>query len=92
MNPDSLRDPLDRRTFVERCARYAFGLGCETSYAGEIVYSEGIDLKADAHVAKIGVACRICERANCHQRAVPPIDREIRVPTDRRKVVPFDLS
>lgn len=26
MNPDSLRDPLDRRTFVERCARYAFGL------------------------------------------------------------------
>ncbi len=26
MNPDFLRDPLDRRTFVERCARYAFGL------------------------------------------------------------------
>ncbi|MCZ8316127.1 short-chain fatty acyl-CoA regulator family protein [Phreatobacter sp.] len=72
--------------------RYAFGLGCEISYAGEIVYSEGIDLKADAHVAKIGVSCRICERANCHQRAVPPIDREIRVPGDRRKVVPFDLS
>ncbi len=26
MNPNSLRDPQDRRTFVERCARYAFGL------------------------------------------------------------------
>lgn len=26
MNPNSLRDPLDRRTFVERCARYALGL------------------------------------------------------------------
>ncbi len=26
MNPTSLRDPHDRRTFVERCARYAFGL------------------------------------------------------------------
>lgn len=26
MSPNSLRDPLDRRTFVERCARYAFGL------------------------------------------------------------------
>ncbi|MFN3854191.1 MAG: short-chain fatty acyl-CoA regulator family protein [Phreatobacter sp.] len=72
--------------------RYAFGLGCEISYAGDIVYSEGIDLKAEANVAKIGVSCRICERANCHQRAVPPIDREIRVPSDRRKVVPFDLS
>lgn len=26
MNFDSLRDPQDRRSFVERCARYAFGL------------------------------------------------------------------
>ncbi len=26
MNIHSLRDPLDRRTFVERCARFAFGL------------------------------------------------------------------
>ena len=26
MNFDSLRDPQDRRTFVERCARYAFAL------------------------------------------------------------------
>ncbi|QCK85310.1 ImmA/IrrE family metallo-endopeptidase [Phreatobacter aquaticus] len=72
--------------------RYAFGLGCEISYAGDIVYSEGLDLKAEANVAKIGVSCRICERTTCHQRAVPPIDREIRVPSDRRKVVPFDLS
>lgn len=71
--------------------RYAFGIGCEISYADEIVYSEGIDLKADANVARIGVSCRICERNNCHQRAVPPVGREIRVPSDRRKVVPFDL-
>ena len=72
--------------------RYAFGIGCEISYADEIVYSEGIDLKADANVARIGVSCRICERNNFHQRAVPPVGREIRVPSDRRKVVPFDLS
>jgi hypothetical protein len=26
MNHDFLRDPIERRTFVERCARYAFGL------------------------------------------------------------------
>jgi len=26
MNTDSLRDPVERRTFIERCARYAFGL------------------------------------------------------------------
>jgi len=26
MSPDQLRNPIDRRIFVERCARYAFGL------------------------------------------------------------------
>ena len=26
MSPDHLRDPIERRTFMERCARYAFGL------------------------------------------------------------------
>ncbi|MFX6149069.1 short-chain fatty acyl-CoA regulator family protein [Acinetobacter baumannii] len=34
----------------------------------------------------------MCERTACHQRAVPPVDREIRVPSDSRKVVPFDLG
>lgn len=71
--------------------RYALGLGCELSYAGDLVFADGLDLKAEANVARIGVSCRICERANCHQRAVPPIDRDIRVPNDRRGVVPFDL-
>lgn len=34
MNPDSLRDPIERRTFVERCARYAFGLTVLPIFAG----------------------------------------------------------
>src|SRR5437660_361249 len=34
MTLDSLRDPLDRRTFVERCAHYAFGLTVLPALAG----------------------------------------------------------
>ncbi len=34
MNSDSLRDPIARRTFVERCARYAFGLSIRPGFVG----------------------------------------------------------
>ena len=35
MNFDSLRDPLDRRTFVQRCAHLAFGLSVLPAFAAE---------------------------------------------------------
>ncbi len=71
--------------------RYAIGLGCEVSYASDIVYSEGLDLRSDANVTRFGVSCRICERNDCQNRAAPPIDRDIRVPQQSRSVVPFEL-
>ena len=40
MNPDSLRDPQDRRTFVERCARYAFGLSVLPLFGGRAFAAE----------------------------------------------------
>ena len=40
MNIDCLRDPLDRRTFVERCARYAFGLTVLPALAGRALAAE----------------------------------------------------
>jgi len=36
MTPDSLRDPIERRLFVERCARYAFGLTVLPMLAGNV--------------------------------------------------------
>ena len=49
MNIDSLRNPLDRRTFVERCAHYAFGLTVLPALAGRT-------LGADIPVATIAEA------------------------------------
>ena len=48
MTPDSLRDPHDRRTFVERCARYAFGLSVLPFFGGR---SFAADVIAEATAA-----------------------------------------
>jgi predicted transcriptional regulator/DNA-binding XRE family transcriptional regulator len=70
---------------------FALGIGCEISYAQDVVYADGIDIKT-APVTKIGVSCRICERGDCPQRAAPPIDRPLIVDPDRRDFIPFRFS
>jgi predicted transcriptional regulator len=70
--------------------RYALGLGCEVQYADAVVYADS--LKLTGPVSPIGVSCRICERDRCAQRAFPPVDRRITVPSLERRVVPFSLA
>lgn len=52
--------------------RYAIGLGYEILHAEHLVYADDLDLKTEAAYEPIGISCRICERRDCHQRAVPP--------------------
>jgi len=70
---------------------FALGIGCELSYAQNVVYADGIDIKT-APVTKIGVSCRICERMDCPQRAAPPIDRPLVIDPDKREFVPYRFS
>ncbi|WP_395539431.1 short-chain fatty acyl-CoA regulator family protein [Neotabrizicola sp. sgz301269] len=70
--------------------RYAIGLGCEVQHAGELVYSDGLDLKG--RFEPIGISCRICERPNCHQRSVPPLERRLQVNPDRRDTLPYEIA
>ncbi|MEO0650114.1 MAG: short-chain fatty acyl-CoA regulator family protein [Planctomycetota bacterium] len=65
-------------------SRLAIGLGCETRYAKELVYSEGIDLEHEEAIVPVGVACRLCERLDCRQRAFPPVHHRIKIDEDRR--------
>ena len=37
----------------------------------------------------IGVSCRICERADCQQRAFPPIGSHLTVNEHHRSFVPY---
>jgi predicted transcriptional regulator/transcriptional regulator with XRE-family HTH domain len=68
---------------------FAVGLGCELRHAGRLVYSDGLDLSADAGAIPIGPGCRVCERTNCPQRAVPPAGRTIVVDEQRARFVPY---
>lgn len=72
--------------------RYAIALGCEVAYAGDFVYADGLDLTNRAAFDPIGISCRICERANCDQRATPPFKRRLRVDHDLRPPVPYRLE
>ncbi len=72
--------------------RFAIALGCEIGHASEIVYSDGLDLKDASAFEPIGISCRICERRNCHQRSVPPLERALTVSPTRREVLPYEVT
>jgi predicted transcriptional regulator/DNA-binding XRE family transcriptional regulator len=70
--------------------RYAIGLGCEIGHAEQLVYADGLDLKG--RFEPIGISCRICERPDCHQRSVPPLEKRLSVNPDARGVVPYNID
>jgi predicted transcriptional regulator/DNA-binding XRE family transcriptional regulator len=70
--------------------RFAIGLGCEVRHAGELVYADDLDL--DRGFEPIGISCRICERTDCHQRSVPPLERRLRIDPDRRGLLPYEIE
>ncbi|NEK21328.1 DUF2083 domain-containing protein [Sulfitobacter sp. JBTF-M27] len=72
--------------------RYAIALGCEMRHADQLVYADGLDLTRDSAFEPIGISCRICERKSCHQRAVPPLERQLKVDPDRRDVLPYRVE
>ncbi len=72
--------------------RFAIGLGCEVSHAAEVVYSDGLDLSDAESFEPIGISCRICERRNCHQRSVPPLESELTIRHDRRHTLPYEVA
>ncbi|MFJ2742396.1 short-chain fatty acyl-CoA regulator family protein [Streptomyces sp. NPDC087440] len=70
---------------------YAIGLGCEIRHASRLVYSDGLDLTNAAAAVPIGMGCRLCERTDCPQRAVPPLDRPLAVDENSSTFVPYPV-
>ncbi len=76
-------------SFTAPVRRYAIALGCEVQHADALVYADGMDLKG--RFEPIGISCRICDRQECHQRSVPPLERRLRVDPDRRGLLPYEI-
>ncbi|WP_297774325.1 helix-turn-helix transcriptional regulator [uncultured Roseovarius sp.] len=72
--------------------RFAIALGCEVKHAGDLVYADDLDLTNARAFEPIGISCRICERADCHQRSVPPLERRLLVTPDERGVLPYRVG
>ncbi|MCX4819922.1 short-chain fatty acyl-CoA regulator family protein [Streptomyces sp. NBC_01142] len=71
---------------------FAIGLGCEVRHASRLVYSDGLDLDNSAAATPIGMGCRICERLDCPQRAVPPLGRPLTIDENSSTFVPYPVE
>jgi len=72
--------------------RYAIALGCEVRHAGSLVYGDNLDVSNASAFEPIGISCRICERKSCHQRSVPPLERQLSINVDERGVLPYQVG
>ncbi len=72
--------------------RFAIALGCEISHAQEVVYCDGLDLSDAKGFEPIGISCRICERRDCHQRSVPPLESDLTIQHNRRDTLPYEVA
>jgi predicted transcriptional regulator len=54
-----------------------------------LVYADGLDLHGSSVATPIGAGCRVCERANCPQRAFPPLGKDLDIDEHRSSVSPY---
>ena len=79
-------------SFTAPVRRYAICLGCEVSHARGLVYADDMELNTPKAYQPIGISCRICERKDCHQRSVPPLECRLSVDPNRRGLLPYDID
>ncbi|MGI3170438.1 short-chain fatty acyl-CoA regulator family protein [Pseudooceanicola sp. C21-150M6] len=72
--------------------RFSISLGCEIEHAPALVYADDLDLSRPDIFEPIGISCRICERENCHQRSVPPLERRLTIDLNTRKTLPYEVG
>lgn len=62
------------------------GIGCRAEDAHWMAYSRGLRFEnPDRDGVKVGVTCRLCDRAECPQRALPSYKTECEINTINRK-------
>ncbi len=77
--------------FHDPVRRFALALGCEIKFIDEIVYGDGLNEAEDSQFDPIGISCRTCERNTCHQRSVPPVQKNLKIDANNRKLIPYSF-
>ena len=83
--------PATRGPFGLRVSQLAIGLGCPVAQAGALVYADGVKLDDPQAMNPIGVSCRICERTDCVDRAMPALSHKLSLDENRRGVSAYTL-
>jgi predicted transcriptional regulator/transcriptional regulator with XRE-family HTH domain len=68
---------------------FAVGLGCDARYADRLVYAKGLNLVDPDAATLIGAGCKVCDRADCAQRAFPPLGRTLQIDENQRGFAPY---
>ncbi len=71
--------------------KLAIALACEIGYARDLIYSKGYDLE-HPEASPVGPTCRLCERPNCAQRALPPLARKMVTDERSRGISAYSFS
>jgi len=79
-------------SFKAPVRRYAIGLGCEVKHADAVVYADDLIAGKQQVFEPIGISCRICERVDCHQRSVPPLERRLKADPNMRGLLPYEVE
>ena len=69
--------------------KLAVAVGCPLSFGARVVYAAGLDLEQPAGATPIGINCRLCDRADCSARAVPPPGRRLIVDENQQGLAPW---
>lgn len=68
---------------------FAVALGCDARHADRLVYAKGVNLIDPDAATLIGAGCKVCDRADCAQRAFPPLGRTLQIDENQRGFAPY---
>ena len=68
---------------------FSVALGCDVRHAHRLVYGDGLVLDAPERAVPIGSGCKVCDRENCVQRAVPALGRPLSIDPNARRFAPY---
>lgn len=73
-------------------ARRMLMLLCPAEEAKALVYADGFDLDSHSGAIAAGLNCRLCERAECAERAFAPLNKRLYVDEHKRAAAPFSFA